>query len=133
MGLQKTSILYLVVGIILIVLVKFIFRSYYHYSPLLDLLLNISPNLIGSFLLPFGAYTFFKKYFIFQTRHQVLLVCILGFCLVVVNELLQLIPFFKRTFDILDIVFSVLGISLGYIVFCKKMQQYPSQNLAKIN
>jgi len=41
--------------------------------------------------------------------------------LVIVNEYLQLIPYFGRTFDYLDIVFSVIGTWLGYLVFSRIM------------
>jgi hypothetical protein len=37
--------------------------------------------------------------------------------MLVINEYLQQIPFFGRTFDISDILFSALGLLVSYFVF----------------
>jgi len=52
------------------------------------------------------------------------------FGMLVVNEYLQLIPIFGRTFDYFDIIFSAIGLSASYFVFGKiynqAMQRYYS-------
>ena len=88
--------------------------------------LNIAPNLLGSFLIPFGAYWFFTgrnfliaRVFKIETAYDLRLVSLLGFGMLVVNEYLQLIPFFGRTFDYNDILFSSVGLLTSYFVFGK--------------
>ena len=86
--------------------------------------LNIAPNLLGSFLIPFGAYWFFSgrnflvaRVFKIETPYDLRLVCLLGFAMLIVNEYLQLIPFFGRTFDYNDILFSSVGLLTSSFIF----------------
>lgn len=121
MYLKNISRTIVIVGTLLIWVIKFFIRPFvsipYNLQPLID----IAPNLIGSILLPFGACWFFTRVFRLQTTHQLRITCIFGFLLVVCNEFLQLIPVFGRTFDILDISFSVVGVIIGYFSFAKLM------------
>jgi hypothetical protein len=43
----------------------------------------------------------------------------LGFAMLVTNEYLQQVPFFGRTFDYFDILFSAIGLMASYFVFGK--------------
>jgi hypothetical protein len=79
------------------------------------------PNLIGSFLLPFGACWFFQRYFKLQTPAHLSFTCCFGLLLVIINEYLQLIPVFGRTFDYLDIFSSVVGVFCGHLVFARRL------------
>ena len=88
--------------------------------------LNIAPNLLGSFLIPFGAYWFFSgrnffvaRLFYIECPYDLRLVCIMSFGMLVINEYLQLIPYFGRTFDYNDILFSSVGLLIAYFVFGK--------------
>lgn len=92
-----------------------------HIPAVLKPLAGISPNLIGSFLLPFGACWFFQKYFILRTLLHLRVTCLFGLGLVIINEYLQLIPFFGRTFDYMDILFSFIGVFAGYAAFAGLM------------
>ncbi|MBK7677969.1 MAG: VanZ family protein [Chitinophagaceae bacterium] len=96
--------------------------------------LNIAPNLLGSFLIPFGAYWFFSgknflvaRIFKIETTYDLRLVCLLGFGMLIINEYLQLIPIFGRTFDLNDILFSSFGLLTSYFVFGKLQQRYQAQ------
>ena len=100
--------------------------------------LNIAPNLLGSFLIPFGAYWFFSgrnflvaRVFKIETQYDLRLVCLLGFGMLIVNEYLQLIPFFGRTFDYNDIFSSSVGLMAAYFTFRKiqsrKRREYKIQ------
>lgn len=51
----------------------------------------------------------------------------LGFGMLVVNEYLQRISFFGRTFDYYDIIFSSVGLLAAYFVFGKIQQRYREQ------
>jgi voltage-gated potassium channel Kch len=84
-------------------------------------LVGLAPNLIGSFLLPFGACLFFKRLFRLETEIDLYITCGFGLLLVIINEFLQLIPIFGRTFDYLDILSSVVGVFLGHLYFRKLM------------
>ena len=57
------------------------------------------------------------RIFRIQSAYDLQLVCVLGFGMLVVNEYLQLIPFFGRTFDYNDILFSTIGLLGSYLVF----------------
>lgn len=102
--------------------------------------LGIAPNLFGSFLIPFGAYWFFcgrnywvARIFKIESTYDLRLVCLLGFGMLVVNEYLQKIPFFGRTFDYNDILFSSIGLLLSCMVFDKlqsrRKEEYKAQNI----
>jgi VanZ like family len=104
-------------GTLLIWTIKWGIRPYVDAGAGWQFFLGIAPNLLGCFLLPFGAHWFFERIFRFQTIQHLRLACTVGFILVVMNEFIQIIPVFGRTFDWNDIVFSVLGTSLGYKAF----------------
>lgn len=127
MRLKAVSSKIVVVGTIIIWLVKFFIRPFLPIPASLQPLIGIAPNLIGSFLLPFGACWFFQRFFRLQTKQDLIITCYTGLLLVIVNEYLQLIPFFGRTFDYLDILSSFLGVWLGYISFARIMQHKLNQ------
>ena len=113
-----------VIGTLFIWTVKFFIRPFFHPSGFAGFLAGISPNLVGSFLLPFGAYWLYTHPAFFNGRllrfaffSDVRVVCLFGPCLLVVNEYLQLIPFFGRTFDYFDIVSSAAGLVVSYYRF----------------
>lgn len=118
-------------GTLLIWGIKFLIRPYHLYPVGTGFLLGVAPNLLGSFLLPFGAYWFFNgreflmaRVFRVETIYELRQLCLLSFALLVVNEYLQLIPVFGRTFDPYDILSSCLGLSAAYFSFVKLRQRY---------
>jgi hypothetical protein len=126
MELRRISKWVVITGTLLIWLVKFGIRPYYDFGQPMNFFLGIAPNLIGSFLIPFGACWFFSgreflvaRIFRIHSLSDLRLVCLIGFAMLVVNEYLQLIPIFGRTFDYFDIAFSALGLSASYLVFGK--------------
>lgn len=131
MELKQISKWLVITGTLIIWLIKFIIRPLHLFDDPTRFILNIAPNLLGSFLIPFGAYWFFcgrnflvARIFRIETPYDLHLVCGLGFGMLVVNEYLQKIPFFGRTFDINDIIFSMVGLVLAHIVFEKLQQRY---------
>lgn len=121
MGIKNISKWVVVAGTLLIWVVKFLVRPFIHVPLQLKPLVGVAPNFIGSFLLPFGACWLFQRIFRLRTLDELRITCWFGLMLVIVNEYLQLIPYFGRTFDYLDIVFSVIGTWLGYLVFSRIM------------
>ena len=116
----------LIAGTLVIWIIKFIIRPLNLFDNPVRFFFNIAPNLLGSFLIPFGAYWFFSgrnfllaRIFRIESPYDLRLVCILGFGMLVVNEYLQRIPFFGRTFDYNDILFSSIGLMASYFVFGK--------------
>lgn len=107
--------------------IKFIIRPFVHVPDMLKPFTDVAPNLIGTFLLPFVACWFLQKYFRLETLRQLKITCWVGLVLVIINEYLQLIPFFGRTFDYLDILFSFVGTGIGYYTFAKLMARSSSQ------
>ncbi|MEO7982528.1 MAG: hypothetical protein ABI688_00475 [Bacteroidota bacterium] len=106
--------------------IKFIIRPVQLLEGPARFFLNIAPNLLGAFLIPFGAYWFFSgrnfllaRVFKIETTYDLRQVCFLGFGMLVINEYLQRIPFFGRTFDYYDILFSSTGLLAAYFVFGK--------------
>ena len=113
-----------VAGITMIWIIKFGIRPYVHLETPLKFMAEVVPNFFGAFLIPFAAYwlythTYFfngslmRFHFFSDTR----IVCLFGFSLAVINEYLQLIPVFGRTFDAFDILFSAAGLVLSYYFF----------------
>lgn len=124
MPLKRTSRLIMIVGTLLIWTIKFLVRPFVFIDPALKPLVGLAPNLIGSFLLPFGAYWFFQRIFRLETQRDLNITCCFGLLLVVINEYLQLIPVFGRTFDYLDIISSVIGVLIGHLSFKRLMIRY---------
>lgn len=138
MELKQISKWFIITGTLVIWAIKFIVRPMQLFDDPTRSFLNIAPNLLGSFLIPFGAYWFFSgrnflvaRVFKIETPYDLRLVCLLGFGMLIVNEYLQLIPFFGRTFDYNDILFSSVGLLASSFVFGKiqsrKRREYKIQ------
>ena len=123
MMLKSVSKWTVIMGTLSIWLIKFVIRPFVHIPYVLKPVVGIAPNLIGSFLLPFGAYWLFKPIFRLQNTLQLTFTCAIGLLLVIINEFLQRIPIFGRTFDYLDIFSSVVGVFIGHFVFAKLMRK----------
>jgi len=126
MDLKNISKWFVITGTLVIWMIKFLVRPLHLFEDPTRFFLNIAPNLFGAFLIPFGAYWFFSgrnflaaRIFRIQTAYDLRMVCILGFGMLIVNEYLQLIPVFGRTFDYNDILFSSVGLIASYFVFSK--------------
>ena len=113
-----------IAGTLIIWTIKLLVRPYVqgHSAPVF--FLGVAPNFLGAFLVPFAAHWLYTHPAFFNGRllrfhfcSDVRIVCIFGFLLAVVNEYLQLIPIFGRTFDYYDLAFTVLGLLLAYAVF----------------
>ena len=118
-------------GTIIIWVIKFGIRPYFHSPQEIKFFLSVAPNLIGSFLIPFGAIWFFEgknnllaRIFHIRSFFELGFVCTTGFILLVMNEYLQRIHIFGRTFDYYDILFSAIGLAASYFVFSKKYSPY---------
>jgi len=120
-----------IIGTLVIWTIKFIVRPLNLFDEPAKFFLGIAPNLFGSFLIPFAAYWLFcgrnflvARVFRIQSLYDLRLVCLMGFGMLIINEYLQLIPFFGRTFDYNDIIFSSVGLVASYFVFSKIQQRY---------
>jgi hypothetical protein len=134
MDLKQISKWFIIIGTLIIWAIKFIIRPLQLFDDPTRFFLNIAPNLLGSFLIPFGAYWFFcgrnylvARIFKIETPYDLRLVCLLGFGMLIVNEYLQLIHFFGRTFDLNDILFSSVGLIASHFVFGKLQQRFQVQ------
>jgi len=126
MRLKQISKWFVITGTLLIWLIKYILRPLDLFDEPVKFFLGIAPNLFGSFLVPFGAYWFFsgKNYLVarvfkIHTPYDLRLVCLMGFGLLILNEYLQRIPYFGRTFDYYDILFSLVGLVASHFTFGK--------------
>ncbi|MBL7738363.1 MAG: hypothetical protein JNK14_04035 [Chitinophagaceae bacterium] len=134
MELKQASKLMLIIGTLIIWTIKFLIRPFHLFEDPARFFLGIAPNLFGSFLIPFGAYWLFSgrnywlaRVFRIRSVYDLRLVCMLGFGMLIVNEYLQLIPFFGRTFDYNDILFSSVGLTVSYFIFSRLQQRYQPQ------
>jgi len=105
-------------------MIKFVIRPYIHLDSSLHFITGVAPNFLGAFLIPFAAYWLYTHSLFFNGSlmrfdffSNTKIVCLFGFSLAVINEYLQLIPIFGRTFDYFDILFSALGLILSYYLF----------------
>lgn len=133
MQLKQLSKNLVICGAILIWLIKLFVRPL-HWWDDAQFFLGIAPNLLGSFLIPFAAYWLFSgrnfllaRVFKIQSAYDLRIVCLLGLGMLIVNEYLQLISFFGRTFDFNDMLFSTIGLAVSYFVFGKMQQRYETQ------
>jgi len=130
MEIKQISKRLVIAGSLLILAIKLIIRPFYLTDDVTKFFLGIAPNLFGSFLIPFAAYWFFNgkdfsiaRIFGRQSLYDLRLVCLVGLGMLIINEYLQLIPFFGRTFDYFDIFFSAIGLTTAYFVF-GEIQRY---------
>lgn len=131
MELKPISKWTVIAGSIIIWIIKFWIRPLHLFEGPAKFFFGIAPNLVGSFLIPFGAYWFFSgktflmaRIFRIRSLADLRIVCVIGFGLLLINEYLQLIPFFGRTFDYFDIFFSAVGLWGAYLVFGKILSNY---------
>lgn len=124
MQLKTNSRNIVVLGTLLIWTVKFFIRPYLHPSGATGFLLGVAPNLVGSFLIPFAAHWLYthrplnpENRLRFAPFFDTRAVCISGFLLLIINEYLQLVPFFGRRFDYYDILFSAVGLLVSFYSF----------------
>jgi hypothetical protein len=113
-----------IIGILLIWIIKFGIRPHVHLDPSVKFIAGIAPNFFAAFLIPFAAYWLYTHSLFFNGSlmrfdffSNTKIVCLFGFSLAVINEYLQLIPVFGRTFDYFDIVFSAAGLIFSYYWF----------------
>lgn len=130
MELKQLCKWFVIAGTLVIWIIKYIIRPMHLFDDAGTFFLGIAPNLIGSFLIPFGAYWFFSgrnflfaRVFRIQSAYDLRQVCMLGLFMLIVNEYLQRIPFFGRTFDYNDIIFSAAGLLTSYFVFGRIRQR----------
>ena len=126
MGLNFSSKLITTIGSILIIVIKLGIRPFFQFQQPTQFLLNIAPNLISAFLIPFVIHIIFmqknflnERIFKVEVFYNLKTVCCYGFVFLLINEYCQLIPFFGRTFDYNDILFSSIGLMASYYVFSK--------------
>lgn len=131
MELKQISKKLFITGTLMIWVIKFVIRPLHLFEEPVAFFLGIAPNLFGSFLIPFAAYWLFcgrnfllARVFRIQSVYELRLVCLMGFGMLIINEYLQRIPFFGRTFDYNDIIFSSVGLLAAYFVFGKLQQHY---------
>jgi hypothetical protein len=129
MYMKQVSRSFVIIGTLMIWTIKFLVRPLQLWEDA-GFFLGIAPNLLGSFLIPFGAYWFFSgrdfllaRIFRIQTNYDLRLVCLLGFGMLIINEYLQLLPYFGRTFDYNDIASSSVGLAVSYVVFGRVLQR----------
>jgi hypothetical protein len=122
-----------ITGALIIWTIKFLIRPL-HLLDEAKFFLGIAPNLLGSFVIPFAAYWLFSgrnfliaRIFKIQSPYDLRMVCVMGFGMLIVNEYLQMIPFFGRTFDYNDIIFSSIGLFASHYVFGRVQQRELTQ------
>jgi hypothetical protein len=118
-----------IIGTLIIWTIKWGIRPHVHLDQPIKYLLGIAPNLLGSFLLPFGCCWILGRFIDLHEDRQLKWFCITCFLLLMINEVLQLIPIFGRTFDYNDIAASAVGLTGSYFVCGKylfrKLATYP--------
>lgn len=126
MEVRKISKWIVISGTLIIWAIKYGIRPYFEWGQPMKFFLGIAPNFFGSFLIPFAACWFFSgknfllaRIFRIHSLTDLRLVCLMGLGMLVVNEYLQLIPFFGRTFDYFDLLASFIGLTAAYFVYGK--------------
>lgn len=109
----------LISGAVIIETIKWVIRPSFNFSQPTKFLMGVAPNLLGSFLLPFGCYWLLNRFINLHDDKQLRLFCLISFGLLLINETLQMVPVFGRTFDYNDIAASAIGLTASYF-FCSK-------------
>ena len=113
-----------ITGTAVIWIIKLFLRPDFLWSTVPRFLLGIAPNFLSAFLIPFAVYwimthpKFLNRQLLrFDLISDMRLVCLFGFLIATINEYIQLIPSFGRTFDYFDIVSSAVGLLFSYYSF----------------
>lgn len=104
---------------LLILAIKYVIRPHVHIPGGLQVIVDFAPNLLGSFMLPFGVSWWLGRFFRIQVLVDLKLICLLCLLVIMVNEYLQLINVFGRTFDYFDILASFVSTATAYFVYAK--------------
>ncbi len=114
---RSKSRLVVILGALVILAIKWIIRpNCIHCPGAVKYFLGIAPNLLGSFLLPFGCHWLLWRFVNIGQAYSLKIFLYASFLLLVLNELLQLIPVFGRTFDYSDILASAIGLCAAYLI-----------------
>ena len=116
---QRKKILIFAIGSFLILFVKFYVRTFLKVPPVFALVRDVAPNLLSAFIMPFGIDLFLKRWAPLVNNKALAQACLAGLLFLTCNELAQLFPVFRRTFDPYDILFSCFGMSLSFLVYKK--------------
>jgi hypothetical protein len=103
-----------IAGIAFIFCIKFIIRPYLHVPSYFQIFVDVAPNFICGLIFPFMIYWLSNNLIHLKTKLSVQAACIIAFLGLTVNEFSHLMPIFKRTFDVHDIIFSAIGIFTNY-------------------
>jgi hypothetical protein len=103
----------------LIILIKFVLRPIYFNDPNFSLLLGIGPNFLASFSGIFIAHKLLQYSFWFNFNVPIKIALLVWWLVAILNEVLQLIPLFGRTFDWLDMLASMFAIPFSYWAYTK--------------
>lgn len=129
MELKQLSKWVVIIGAVIILVIKSVIRPLQLFGDPIRFFLNIAPNLLSAFLVPFVSYWFFSgrdfmiaRIFRIHSAYDLRLVCLLGFLFLVINEYMQRFPVFGRTFDINDILFSSIGLACSWVIFGRLLQ-----------
>lgn len=107
--------------------IKLFIRPYWQQKDFFKFFWGIAPNLIGCFVLPFGIYLAMRYLRFTISFLKINVLTGLALVLVFINEAIQLIPFFGRTFDWFDLLFSIVGLLIGYSMFYRQFQKQALQ------
>jgi len=134
MQLKRISKHLIISGTLIIWIIKYILRPLDLFDEPSRVFFGGGPNGLGCFVITFCGGLFFLGdnflgwgFFRIQSSYDLKMVCLLGFGMLVVNEYLQLMSIFGRTFDYFDILFSFIGLLSAYFVFSKLQQKYMTQ------
>jgi hypothetical protein len=119
MLLKNYSKAIIVFCILLILVIKYVIRPHVYIPGGLQVIVDIAPNLLGSFMLPFGVSWLLGRYFRIQGMIDLKLICLLCLVVIIVNEYLQLINVFGRTFDYFDIIASFISTATAYFIYAR--------------
>jgi len=103
-----------ITGLITMFAIQYYIRPNYPERDLLKVLMGCFPNFISGIIIPYAGYWLFSKQINYYSNITLTFIHVALCFMLLVYESLQAIPFFGKTFDVLDVTTTFIGVSVSY-------------------
>jgi hypothetical protein len=118
-----------IAGLIAMFSIQYYIRPNYPDRDLLKVLMGCFPNFISGIIIPYAGYWLFSRQINYYSSITLAFIHIALCFMLLTYEALQAIPFFGKTFDVLDVTTTFIGVSVSYF----SMRSLMSQAVIDIN
>jgi hypothetical protein len=123
MKLKLYAKIVVIAGLIAMFSIQYYIRPNYADRDLLKVLMGCFPNFISAIIIPYAGYWLFSKQINYYSGITLAFIHIALCFMLLTYEALQAIPFFGKTFDVLDVTTTFFGVSVSYFTLRSLLSQ----------